>query len=56
MPQSLEKMLSAHNQSMFEYLTPRGPHRGGRPHVMQPAAVAGQQKPAHTEGYMDRVF
>jgi len=32
MPCSLEKMLAQHNQSMFEYLTPRGPHRGGRPH------------------------
>ena len=43
---------------MFEYLTPRGPHRGGRPHAaMQPAAVVGgHQKPSHTEGYMDRVF
>jgi len=57
MPQSLEKMLGLHNQSMFEYLTPRGPHRGGRPHAMQPAAVQGDPKPQNTnEGYMDRVF
>lgn len=58
MPCSLEKMLGQHNQSMFEYLTPRGPHRGGRPHgVMQAVAVPGQQpRPTHNEGYMDRVF
>lgn len=57
MPQSLEKMLATHNQSMFEYLTPRGPHRGGRPHGLPQSVVNGHQKPQqHTEGYMDRVF
>lgn len=58
MPCSLEKMLAQHNQSMFEYLTPRGPHRGGRPHGVMPAVpVPGQQpRPTHNEGYMDRVF
>jgi cyclin-dependent kinase 9 len=57
MPHSLERMLSQHNQSMFEYLTPRGPHRGGRPHALPAAAVNNHQKPQqHNEGYIDRVF
>ena len=57
MPQSLERMLAQHNQSMFEYLTPRGPHRGGRPHALPAAAVNNHPKPQqHNEGYMDRVF
>eukprot|EP00088_Acartia_fossae_P006423 TRINITY_DN12957_c1_g1_i1.p1 TRINITY_DN12957_c1_g1~~TRINITY_DN12957_c1_g1_i1.p1 ORF type:complete len:430 (-),score=105.89 TRINITY_DN12957_c1_g1_i1:116-1405(-) len=58
MPQSLEKMLAPHNQSMFEYLTPRGPHRGGRHPALPAAAVNNHQRPQqqHNEGYMDRVF
>jgi len=52
MPCSLERMLSTHGQSMFEYLAPT--RRGGRPMQAQPLP----QHPRHThnEGYQDRVF
>jgi hypothetical protein len=65
MPCSLERMLSNHNQSMFEYLAPtRSGHywtiiqllsrRNGARGGMQPP----QQQPrqSHNEGYMDQVF
>jgi len=51
MPCNLDRMLSNHNQSMFEYLAP--PRRGGR--VAAPQQAPGQ-RPSHNEGYIDRVF
>jgi len=54
MPCSLEKMLSNHNQSMFEYLAPA---RRGQGRQVNPTAIATQvPRPTHNEGYMDRVF
>eukprot|EP00090_Calanus_glacialis_P020898 TRINITY_DN3224_c0_g1_i4.p1 TRINITY_DN3224_c0_g1~~TRINITY_DN3224_c0_g1_i4.p1 ORF type:complete len:401 (+),score=142.61 TRINITY_DN3224_c0_g1_i4:135-1337(+) len=52
MPVSLDKMLSKHGQSMFEYLAPA--RRGGR--AMQPQPMQQQARQQHNEGYMDRVF
>jgi len=53
MPCSLERMLSNHGQSMFEYNAPA--RRGGR--AMQAQQPMQQQaKQQHNEGYMDRVF
>ena len=53
MPCSLDRMLSNHNQSMFEYLAPA---RRGR--IVNPTALNNPQQPAKRadEGYMDRVF
>jgi len=72
MPHSLEKMLSQHTQSMFEFLAPirrGGAHhgRGGGQQGQLPQAGAGgahhQQggkprgpHPAPQDGYVDRVF
>ena len=62
MPCSLEKMLSNHAQSMFEYLAPRrgGGGRGGAAAAAQGAA-GGQNHPhakaeGHQEGYKDVVY
>jgi len=52
MPCSLDRMLSNHGQSMFEYLAPA--RRGGR--AMQPQPMQQQARQQHNEGYMDRVF
>jgi len=52
MPISLDRMLSNHGQSMFEYLAPA--RRGGR--AMQPQPMQQQARQQHNEGYMDRVF
>merc|ERR1719384_1060168 len=52
MPCSLERMLSTHGQSMFEYLAPA--RRGGRPMPAQP--LPQQHRHQHNEGYQDRVF
>merc|ERR1719384_2816339 len=52
MPCSLERMLSTHGQSMFEYLAPA--RRGGRPMPAQP--LPQQHRHHHNEGYQDRVF
>eukprot|EP00096_Caligus_rogercresseyi_P012422 TRINITY_DN5202_c0_g1_i1.p1 TRINITY_DN5202_c0_g1~~TRINITY_DN5202_c0_g1_i1.p1 ORF type:complete len:393 (-),score=40.62 TRINITY_DN5202_c0_g1_i1:347-1525(-) len=54
MPCSLERTLSNHSSSMFEYLAPR---RGANIHAqqMQQAAVAAQ-RPPHNEGYKDMVY
>jgi cyclin-dependent kinase 9 len=51
MPCNLDRMLSNHNQSMFEYLAP--PRNRGR--VMQPPPAGQPQRPKD-EGYIDRVF
>ena len=53
MPVSLDKMLSKHGQSMFEYLAPA--RRGGRG-AMQPQPMQQPARQQHNEGYMDRVF
>ena len=55
---SLEKMLSSHSQSMFEYLAPR---RGGGGGQAAAAAAAAQaqataQVPKANEGYKDMVY
>jgi len=52
MPCSLDRMLSNHGQSMFEYLAPA--RRGGR--AMQPQPMQQPARQQHNEGYMDRVF
>ena len=52
MPCSLDRMLSNHGQSMFEYTAPA--RRGGR--AMQPQPMQQPAKQQHNEGYMDRVF
>ena len=52
MPCSLDRMLSNHGQSMFEYTAPA--RRGGR--AMQPQPMQQQARQQHNEGYMDRVF
>lgn len=66
-PGSLERMLSNHSQSMFEYLAPR---RGGAAHAQQQqaqqqaqqqqAAAHHQQQPLPArpaqEGYKDMVY
>jgi cyclin-dependent kinase 9 len=71
MPISLEKMLSQHTQSMFEFLAPvrrggaghharggPGPPAGGGAHI--PPGAKGARGPGHaggpTDGYVDRVF
>jgi len=53
MPCSLDRMLSNHGQSMFEYLAPaRNRGRG----AMQAQPMQQQARQQHNEGYMDRVF
>ena len=54
MPCSLERMLSNHGQSMFEYNAPA--RRGGRAMQAQQPMQQQQAKQQHNEGYMDRVF
>jgi len=69
MPQSLEKMLSQHTQSMFEFLAPirRGGAHHGRGGGQQGQAGGGGAHhqagtkprgghPAPQDGYVDRVF
>jgi len=71
MPCSLEKMLSTHTQSMFEYLAPRrgggggaGGGGGGGPPAGGQGAAGGQNHPhhphgkagGHQEGYKDMVY
>ena len=69
MPCSLEKMLSNHAQSMFEYLPPRrggggGGGGGGGPPAGGQGAAGGQNHPhqphgkagGHHEGYKDMVY
>jgi len=51
MPCSLQRMLSQHNQSMFEYLAP--PHRQGAPAGPHRQPAPPQQS---KEQYQDRVF
>ena len=52
MPIFLDRMLSNHGQSMFEYLDPA--RRGGR--AMQSQSMHQQARQQDNEGYMDRVF
>ena len=69
MPCSLEKMLSNHAQSMFEYLAPRrggggGGGGGGGPPAGGQGPAGGQNHPhhphgkagGHHEGYKDMVY
>jgi len=52
MPCSLDRMLSNHGQSMFEYLAPA--RRGGR--AMQPQPMQQPARQQNNDMYMDRVF
>ena len=57
MPCSLERMLSTHGQSMFEYLAPRGGQGRSRQPIGQPQMPIQAHRPhQHNEGYQDRVF
>ncbi|CAB4056518.1 CDK9 [Lepeophtheirus salmonis] len=53
MPCSLERTLSNHSSSMFEYLASR---RGGNIHAQQVQQAAAAQKPPNNEGYTDMVY
>ncbi|KAL8219142.1 UNVERIFIED_CONTAM: P-TEFb-associated cyclin-dependent protein kinase Cdk9 [Gekko kuhli] len=53
MPSNLKNMLSAHNQSMFEYLAP--PRRRGR-HMPQKPTNQGRNPAATNQTEFDRVF
>ncbi|KAL8219212.1 UNVERIFIED_CONTAM: P-TEFb-associated cyclin-dependent protein kinase Cdk9 [Gekko kuhli] len=53
MPSDLKNMLSAHNQSMFEYLAP--PRRRGR-HMPQKPTNQGRNPAATNQTEFDRVF
>ena len=55
MPCSLERMLSTHSQSMFEYLAPA---RRGGVRQMQPQPLPQQQRHHHIQegGYKDIVY
>ena len=56
---SLEKMLSSHSQSMFEYLAPRRGGGGAQPAAAAAAAAQAQaaaQGPKANEGYKDMVY
>ena len=55
---SLERMLSNHSQSMFEYLAPRrggggAQGHGGAPHPPQPQ---NHGKPPNNDGYKEMVY
>ncbi|CAB4056516.1 CDK9 [Lepeophtheirus salmonis] len=50
---ALERTLSNHSSSMFEYLASR---RGGNIHAQQVQQAAAAQKPPNNEGYTDMVY